>query len=520
MKKPLLLFLALLLLAGCTAKPPEEVPTELVPLEETPPEEVRYTLPTEPVSRADRDFTLQYDPTAPIDPLSGTNLFNNTLCSLLYEGLVRLNARFEPEPLLCTGWTTEDGVNWLFTLREDVLFTDGTPLTAADVVYSVNRAAGANKLGRRFLSVRAVSAQDEHTVAFVLHAPNYGFPARLDLPIVKENTGRTPNPVGTGPYLLGEGELTAFPQYRDYKSLSLKRIGLLHLPVAQLGMAFTRQTLDLLELDPLGTIRPSFQGDYEMRTYPTSALLALTFNTVSQAGRDPVIRRALSFAFDRAELLGLLPIGSYDTAPLILSPALSGYDPTWEADTGFDRSRFDEMLYADGVMDLDNDGFWDMSSRSGALRFRILANSETEAHGALAQAVADRLEILGFHTTLRILPYEEYAAALAEGAFDLAVTEVKLTGDLDMTPLLATDGSLNVGKAEGYDELLTACLSTQGEAHTEALHALCEQVKEDCPLIPLAYKRFEVVSHMNVIQGLEPTQSGVFWGIAGWTITP
>lgn len=56
------------------------------------------------------------------------------VASLLYEGLFRLNTSLEPEAWLCTGYTCDDTASrYEFTLRSGVTFSDGTPLTAADV---------------------------------------------------------------------------------------------------------------------------------------------------------------------------------------------------------------------------------------------------------------------------------------------------------------------------------------------------------------------------------------------------
>ena len=75
-------------------------------------------------------FTLAFYPEYTLHPARAANRANLTLGSLLYEGLFSVDASFQAQPLLCSGYTvSEDGLTWTFTLREGITFSDGTPLT-------------------------------------------------------------------------------------------------------------------------------------------------------------------------------------------------------------------------------------------------------------------------------------------------------------------------------------------------------------------------------------------------------
>lgn len=95
-----------------------------------------------------------------------------------YDGLYRwVDNPPQLVPWLATGHeVSEDGITWTFTLRDDVKFHDGTPMTAADVVYSVERMLaikrGSSALFLPVLEPGNTTAVDDHTVAFKLKEPS------------------------------------------------------------------------------------------------------------------------------------------------------------------------------------------------------------------------------------------------------------------------------------------------------------------------------------------------------------
>lgn len=126
------------------------------------------------------------------------------MASLLYEGLFRLDQTFTPQPLLCASYTYDsETLTYKLTLRDGVVFSDGSPLTAADVKTTLNAARSSARYARRLSDVKSISAGDG-TVTLTLNRPNTGLPALLDIPILKSGTEKHSVPLGTGPYLYDE----------------------------------------------------------------------------------------------------------------------------------------------------------------------------------------------------------------------------------------------------------------------------------------------------------------------------
>jgi peptide/nickel transport system substrate-binding protein len=99
------------------------------------------------------------------DPHSANHLPTQVENSQVYEPLVDFNSSYEIEPSLAIGWQLIDPTTWQFDLRRRVRFHDGTPFTAQDVVFSLNRAMSkASDFREDVSSIAAVEAIDDHTV--------------------------------------------------------------------------------------------------------------------------------------------------------------------------------------------------------------------------------------------------------------------------------------------------------------------------------------------------------------------
>ncbi|HET9255805.1 MAG TPA: ABC transporter substrate-binding protein [Pseudonocardiaceae bacterium] len=138
--------------------------------------------------------------------------------SRIFDGLVSRDASLALVPALAQQLPTAspDGLTWTATLRPGVTFTDGTPLTAQDVVFtfsSVLDPKANTTIASNYDALEQVSAPDDHTVVFTLKYPYAPFAQRLLLGIVprKAFDGQDINtapfnaaPIGTGPYMVTE----------------------------------------------------------------------------------------------------------------------------------------------------------------------------------------------------------------------------------------------------------------------------------------------------------------------------
>ena len=155
----LLLCLCFLMLSGCWQEDLSE-PESLTPMqsfeEEAEAEEEHAIIP--------EVFSLPYAPGQTLDPITCTDCMQQTISSLLYEGMFRLNPQLEPEACLCESYTTDaTGAVYTFTLRAGVTFSDGSALTAADVKATLDRSRTSERYRQRLSGISSISLSCRNT---------------------------------------------------------------------------------------------------------------------------------------------------------------------------------------------------------------------------------------------------------------------------------------------------------------------------------------------------------------------
>lgn len=481
--------------------------------------------PAEPEVPEDKSFTLLWNPDRSLNPYIGKDSANCDLISLIYEGLFRLGDGFVAEPVLAENYKTTDGLIYLFTIRSGVYFHSGKMLTAEDAAYSLNMAAGTDKYGTRLDNLLAVNAKDSHTLEIVLNTPDYSLPTLLDVPIVEQGTGEQPNPPGTGRYRLldpeGEASLVLYNRHREKEGAPPETIELLDSRDIDVARAFSTGKLSALNWDLSGMHTLNLHLNYESRYYDTTNLIYIGFNLeIGHLTEMPEIRRAISLAIDTEKLCTDVYDRNVRHSPLILSPALSCYDAAWEPAESYSRQKSSAALASLGLADTDNDGLLEYNPLGGDFTLTVLVYSGNKTRLEAAEAIVANLRSVGLSAVLSALSWDEYTEALEKREFDLCVNEVRLPANFDISAMVTPRGSLNFGciTDDNYAVLISDFLSAEDEtARSDAARALCEYTEEHCAVIPIAYKKYTLLTHVGAVKDLYPSQSGAFAN-AAWSL--
>ena len=486
------------LLTGCwQAEPLEAESPELLQPSEVQEDSKRSLLPEQ--------LSLPYAPDQSLDPVTCPDGMQQVVSSLLCEGLFRLGPDLEPQPWLCAGYTTSDDfTSYTFLLREGVTFSDGSPLTAADVRATLNRAKTSERYQARLSGITAVSA-GEGTVTVTLSSPNSGLPALLDIPIVK--AGSEASPIGTGPYLLAQTEsgacLVANQTWWRGARQPTDRIALVEAADQDTMLyRFTSRDVQLITADLTGTSPISVTGDVSYAETDTTIFQYIGCNVTRQPLDDPAFRRALWSGVNRSRIVSAFLSGHGDAAQFPVSPA----SPLYPTDLERSYSR-DDLTAA-----------LELSGYTGGRALTLLVNGENSFKTSVANELAESFTGAGIAVSVRVLPWEEYTAALEAGNFDLYYGEVQLCADWDLSALLSADGALNYGgwANETTDRLLAAYASA-GDRNA-AMKNLCRHLQEQAPIIPVCFKSTSVLTQTGVLENLTSTAAEPFYGLIGCTV--
>lgn len=348
------------------------------------------------------------------------------------------------EPWLATGWTrSEDGLRYTIKLPPGVTFADGTPFTAADVLFSVAAAYDARSLIRDALHVggkrlEAVAA-DPQTIVLTLPAP-YGPGLRVldSLPIIPRHKLESALRAGTfgsawgistppsemtglGPFALSEyrpGERMVFVRNERYfrKDASGASLPYLDRCVVEIVPDQDAQVLRLQagQSDMSSTeIRPedyaplkraADRGEAQLLDVgPSTDLAGLWINLRPDAfTRDPrrgwiqreEVRQAISLAVDRKAFVDTVYLGAGVPAYGPVTPA----NRKWHSEQisgAYDPQRASALLAAIGLRDRNGDGLLD-DAAGGAARMTLLTQKGQTALERGAAVVRDDMKRIGF----------------------------------------------------------------------------------------------------------------------------
>jgi len=432
-----------------------------------------------------------------LHPILSNDRVNLTLAPLIYEALFQLDPSFTPHKQLCEQFTRDDtGLIWTITLRRDAVFSDGTPLTAAHVVRSLELARSpASRYAGRFSSVSAISAVGDYELTITLSRPNTALSALLDIPIV---LGDGPRPLGTGPYALTQGEdneLSLVPRSGASATIPLTTVT----RTRELTAAFERGDLSVICTDPSGTDSPAYSGTYRTVDYDTTSLVYLGFNTGRSSFSSASDRTAAAAALDRGSLVSAAWSGHAQPTTLPFHPASPLYD----------ESIARQFPTPDTAQDLIS------RSKLSSRAFTLIVNTENSSRVSAAHLIARQLEQAGVNVNVSPLPWADYLSALSKGLFDLYLGEVALTADFDLTDLISSGGTLNYSRwrSTRADELLRVFLSVPEQARPQAASQLSSYLAEQMPIVPLCFKRGCVLTQWDRWSELTPTQANAFFGL-------
>ncbi|WP_084004786.1 ABC transporter substrate-binding protein [Terasakiispira papahanaumokuakeensis] len=354
-------------------------------------------------------LAIQGEPETGFDPIMGWGRYGHPL---FQSTLLRFDPQMNLQGDLATSWVlSDDRLVWRITLRDDAVFSDGTPLTAEDVVFTFNTARDADGLAD-VKALKQARVVNDHTVELVLNKPRITFLNELvSLGIVPKATygqGYARHPVGSGPFQMVEwregAQLVVKPNPYWYgQSIPFERVTFVF-GGEQTGLTLARTgQAQMVAVPPAQADQPP-EGMHllsvksvDNRGIAFPVVPAEGQTTVSGAPignrvtADRAIRVAVNQGLDRDALVQLAlnghgrpALGPVDGLPWNNPQAHQvSYDP--------DAAR--KTLNAAGWVDQDGDG---IRERDGVkARFKLYYAAADSTRQALALGAAQQLALIG-----------------------------------------------------------------------------------------------------------------------------
>ncbi|MEQ8677430.1 MAG: peptide ABC transporter substrate-binding protein [Aggregatilineales bacterium] len=418
-----------------------------------------------------------------LNPLyADLNPVDRDISSLIFEGLTRINEYGEPEPALAQSWVVSfDQLEYVVSLREDVLWQDGVPFTASDVIFtttllSASDFSGDSSLGAFWRTVE-VEQLGEYMIRFRLSQPLSSFLEALRIGILPEHALRGTSasnlashpfnldPIGTGAYQLesfgaqngqiGEVNLRVSPIYRErlqrdsmsdgysVERLTFKLYADFDSAIAGMqngavdGFASTSRTQRLQLLD-IAARSTEFVAITTVE--PTIGMVIFNWDDESfPIFTDRRVRQALQIGLDRSSIIEreLSNVAVLADSPIPLNSWANEPNLTW---TAFDPAFARDLLSRVAVPEPSTDESAEATAEPDAdvtvtarLTFNLLTPDDPSLVRVAEEVAAQWEQIDPGNIDVRVEPVatDIYLSRLDSGDFDTALVELSKNGNAD-----------------------------------------------------------------------------------------
>lgn len=449
------------------------------------------------------------------------------LLLFVYDTLLMLNADNEPSPGLAEAYTwSSDGLVLTLDLRKGVKWHDGTPFTAADVVFTFEYALAQNhnRWTGPLKVIDKMEVANDHRLVLTLNKPSVGFIYQplADLPIIPKHiwTG-VADPrafagnIGTGPYKLVEYKADQYYRFEANKDyfMGAPAIDELVMPIIKditaLFAALKAGEVDAVsrQLSPELVTDFSAMSQMKVVTGPVTLTYMLLMNNQVPPFDNVEFRKAIYLAVDKQDMIDTLFLGyAAMGSPGWVHPSLPWYLAELDQKPRFDLEQAKGILDGLNYRDVNSDGYREHPD-GRAMEFSLLAPSDDPVRVRAAELTVGYLKNVGVKVSVTTLDRATLFARIGWGVADHDYSKPRNFELLQwgwsapmqswpgrMKDIFHSDhentGTSNLqasGNAE-LDQVLEAILTeTDPAARTTLAHEAQRALAEDFPVVNLCH---------------------------------
>jgi peptide/nickel transport system substrate-binding protein len=435
----------------------------------------------------------------------------------LYSRLLQPNATGTALlPDLATSWKiAPNGLTYTFSLRTDAKFSNGQPVTASDVVYSIQRSR-AYKGGWGFLltAVKSITAPNAHTVVFTLsekHAPlladlaMYAYSILPQKLVQSQGKAFFQHPVGSGPFYVtsykpdSEVDLAANPHFYGTKP-KISKVKILIVPDDNTRVLMLEsKKADVIE-NPPGNLTSQIDKTPGLHVdlFPSTRVDFLQLDEHFAPFKKLAVRQAINYAIDRSAIVKLAYQGDAIPGASFLPYKMEYYDSAIKP-YPYDPAKAKQLLASAGYP-------------HGFKAFVITVSGDVAGQ---AEAVVLKSELAKVGINLSIQSYELLTAYAKEDGGHSEFGERYWTNDIIDPDEVATFGADCQGGANAFNSYW--CDSKANSLVTQARSELTASVRQNL------YNQIQQIVYQQspfIVTDYSPYRYGVGSWVKGFHVSP
>lgn len=420
-----------------------------------------------------------------LDPWRSAASDTEAIFHNVFEGLCLYDSAGNIIPGLAESWEiSEDGKTYTFHLRKDVTFHNGKKFTSADVLYSYNQLtglSGGEPLTKKFSMVESIEAPDEATFVAHLSAPSAAFLSLTVMAVLPEGyEEQAVTPVGTGPFRFVEytpSQRIVLEKNEDYydkgegdapgRMAQVDRVEVYIMDdSAAVVSALRSGQLDIAAILDAEDAKV-LEGEFDIYNSPQNMVQSLFLNHEVAPFDDARVRKAVSYAVNRQEIVDGV-FGGYATAlPSNFSPVMAAYyNSDLEGTYEYNVEQAKALLKEAGL----ENGFF----------MTITVPANYQKHIDTAQVIAQQLSAVGIDAKIELIEWASWLEDVYKNA-NYQSTIVGLSGKLDPDSVLGRYESTYASNFfhfanEEYDELITAARVELDQEKRAEEYKRCQEI--------------------------------------------
>lgn len=486
-----------------------------------------------------------------LNPITNASIDTDQIMKYgLYTPLIQYDENLEPRPYLAESWEMHGDTAVTFRLRQDVNWHDGQPVTAEDVKFTFDMAKTpetGSLIGSAYLgSVESAEVIDPYTIRFAFSEPHaqaiedfWWAPVPKHLledvsPAEMANAPFNRSPVGSGPFRFGEWlanerlVLTrndSFPEALGGPPAAQRVVfRVVPEPATLLTELVTGGIQIDMPLEPDQTTRVEQSEDLELHSFPGNTLFYLGWNNQRAPFDRALVRRAMTLAIDRQEIIDGLLAGYGRTATSTVPPWHQFY-PDIEPLPN-DAAQAQQLLEQAGWRDRNGDGIRE-NAEGEPLQFTILT-SERPLNRAIVEVLQNQLRQVGADVQIEVLEFQTMLAQHRNREFDVVLSNwildnfqmASAPNSLFHSSQAEIEGSANRSgvRIPQLDRLIEeGAAATDPAQAQEVWRRFTEVLQEEQPFTFMFWLD-ELAASNAAVSGVQMDQRGEFQGMAEWSL--
>ena len=454
-------------------------------------------------------------------PYASNDTGTSYITHQIYDTLLTTDENMNLLPGLATEWEQVDDTHYRFKLREGVTFQDGSPFTAADVLYtfSLNSTNEASKSVIGPVDLDNCTAEDDYTVVIALSEPYPAFlnVCAIDLAAIvckqameADPDGYANHPIGTGAFQFEEWATGDYLSFSANKNWWGGEINFDKLFLRYIDEASTRAIeaesggVDIAHITVTDAENAENSPDVNLQVIYALGTQYLSFNCSIEPFNNVKVRQAISLAIDSDAICKASQLGYSEVPASFLAPSVWGYYDAPSEYKSYNTKKAKELLAEAGYPD----GF----------SCTLISN----AGQATAEMIQAYLGEIGIDVTLNVTDFSNWLDAIVNGKQEMYLGGWNVPS-ADATEAFAAFNSAYIGKGDNRsfyanDEVDALIAVVNSETNSEKRMQACEELQtllaEECVTTGLyialaCYSVNKNISNFVVL----PTQSPNFANI-------